>query len=161
LILTTDCSAVPSAETSGSGSGGGAASSSGASGMSSGSSPGGNCGKMGGMRGLTMQKVMVGGASRTYLTYLPQSLSPATLAPLVYVFHGATMSGQQMHDITQYSELADKEGIAVVFPDGEGGPGSLAPWNVEKPGQVVCGAGQFVSAQGDDFGFIDAMKATV
>jgi polyhydroxybutyrate depolymerase len=116
---------------------------------------------MAGMRGLTMQKAMVGGLSRTYLMYLPQTLRPATPAPLVYVFHGATMSGQQMYDITQYATLADTEGIAIVFPDGEAGPGSLAPWNVENSGQTVCGAGQFVVATGDDFGFMDAMKATV
>jgi polyhydroxybutyrate depolymerase len=66
-----------------------------------------------------------------------------------------------MHDITQYETLADSEGIAVVFPDGEAGPGSIAPWNVENPGQTVCGAGQFATATGDDFGFMDAMKTTV
>jgi polyhydroxybutyrate depolymerase len=154
-----------------SGSGGGVASSSssggGASGTSSGSSStssssgGADCGLMGGMRGLTMQTVMVGAASRSYLMYLPESLSPATLAPFLYVFHGSTMSGQQMHDITQYAALADKEGIAVVFPDGNGGPGSFAPWNVAEPGQSVCGFGQFAVGNGDDFGFMDAMKAVV
>jgi polyhydroxybutyrate depolymerase len=92
--------------------------------------------------------------------YLPQSLDPATRVPLVYVFHGATMSGQEMYDVTQYAAIADREGIALVFPDGEGGPGSLAPWNVENPGETVCGAGQFVTARGDDFGFMDSMKST-
>jgi polyhydroxybutyrate depolymerase len=108
-----------------------------------------------------MQTVMVGGTARTYLMYLPQSLSPATPAPFLYVFHGAAMSGQQMHDITQYSTMADSEGIAIVFPDGEGGPGTLTPWNVENSGQTVCGVGQLVTAAGDDFGFMDAMKAAV
>ncbi len=126
------------------------------------SNEGGRCAPaMTGMRGLTMQTAMVGGMARTYLMYLPPSLDPGTPAPLVFVFHGSTMTGQQMHDITQYANLADRESFAVVFPDGEGAPIYLAPWNVENPGQTVCGSGQLINATGDDFGFMDAMKATV
>lgn len=114
-----------------------------------------------GMRGMTTQTATVGGTARTYLMYLPQSLSPATPAPFVYVFHGAGMSGQEIYSITDYAALAEREGTAVVFPDGEGGSGLFAPWNVKEPGQSVCGPGNLVSASGDDFGFIDAMKANV
>src|SRR6516165_6924691 len=80
------------------------ASSSSSSGSSSGSS-GGNCGMSSGMRGLTMQTAKVGSANRTYLMYLPKSLSPTRPAAFVYVFHGHTMSGQEMYDITGYSAL--------------------------------------------------------
>jgi polyhydroxybutyrate depolymerase len=49
-----------------------------------------------------------------------------------------------------------------VYPDGEGGPDSLAsPWNVKNTGQTVCGNGNLASATGDDFAFMDAMKADV
>jgi polyhydroxybutyrate depolymerase len=114
------------------------------------------------MRGLTQRSLTVAGLKRTYLIYLPQSLDPAVPVPFVYVFHGYTMSGQEMHDITQYAVLADKEGFGVAFPDGEGGPGSLsAPWNIENSGQTVCGLGQEEVATGDDFAFMDAMKLDV
>jgi polyhydroxybutyrate depolymerase len=114
------------------------------------------------MRGLTMQTTKVGSVNRTYLMYLPKSLSATKPAPFVYVFHGHTMSGQSMVDITQYSALADTEGIAVVFPDGDSGPNSEGgTWNVENPGQTVCGAGQYFVGNADDFGFMDAMKAAV
>lgn len=120
------------------------------------------CGTRTGKRGLTPRTLTAGGLSRTYLAYVPANLDPATPVPLVYVFHGFTMSGQEMHDITHYADLADSEGFAVVFPDGQGGPLSLAaPWNVENPGQTVCGAGQVENATGDDNAFIDAMKADV
>jgi polyhydroxybutyrate depolymerase len=119
------------------------------------------CGMRTGMRGVTQRTVMVGSAARTYLVYLPAS-GAATAMPFVFVFHGYTMSGQEMYDLTQYAALADSEGIALAFPDGEGGPDSLdSPWNVENPGQVVCGAGQDVSATGDDFAFMDAIRADV
>ncbi len=122
----------------------------------------GSCGTRSGMRGLTMRSVMVGSVKRTYIAYLPAKLSASTAVPFVYVFHGFTESGQDMVNITGYTALADTEGIAVVFPDGEGGPGSfLPPWNIENTGQVVCGAGQFEAAKGDDFGFMDAMRADV
>ena len=104
---------------------------------------------------------MVGGVNRTYVVYLPAMLDPSQPVPLVFVFHGYTMSGMAMHDITGYAPLADSEGFGVVFPDGEGGPNSLgAPWNV---GMNVCPSwlGTPPEATGDDFGFIDAMRGDV
>lgn len=119
------------------------------------------CGSRSGMRGATSRTLTVAGLTRTYIVYLPAT-SPTTPLPFVFVFHGYTMSGQEMLDITQYQALADSQGIGLAFPDGEGGPDSLAaPWNVENPGQSVCGAGQLEEATGDDFAFIDAMKADV
>jgi polyhydroxybutyrate depolymerase len=120
------------------------------------------CGTRTGMRGMTNRTLMVAGLTRTYIIYLPASFDPTTPIPFVFVFHGYTMSGQSMVDITQYQALADSQGIGLAFPDGEGGPNSLAaPWNVENPGQSVCGDGQLESASGNDFAFIDAMKADV
>jgi polyhydroxybutyrate depolymerase len=123
---------------------------------------GGACGTRSGMRSLTNRSVAVSGANRTYLIYLPPSLQPTTPIPFVFVFHGATMSGQQMHDITQYTALADTEGFGLAFPDGQNGPGSLMPWNVSNAGQTVCGLGNSVNnANAVDFAFVDAMKADV
>jgi polyhydroxybutyrate depolymerase len=120
------------------------------------------CGSRTGMRGLTSRSVVVGGKARTYLIYLPSSFDPTTPIPFVFVFHGFTMSGLGMYDITRYAALADAEGIGVAFPDGEGGPDSLAaPWNITNPGQTVCGNGELATTTGDDFGFIDAMKVDV
>ena len=120
------------------------------------------CATRTGMRGMTSRTVMVDGVARTYIVYLPSAASAAAPMPFVFVFHGYTMSGQEMYDLTQYTALADSEGIALVFPDGEGGPDSLdAPWNVENPGQTVCGYGQDATASGDDFAFMDAMRADI
>ena len=83
------------------------------------SSDSGSCGTRTSMRGKTSRTVKVGTASRTYIAYLPPKFSPTKPLPFVYVFHGATMTGAQMYDITQYATLADSEGIAVVFPDGQ------------------------------------------
>jgi polyhydroxybutyrate depolymerase len=120
----------------------------------------GPCGVRTNNRGLTHRMMTLGGLNRTYLVYLPD-VDAKTPIPFVGVFHGYTMSGQNMYDATEYAKLADTEHIALVFPDGEAGPSSLgAPWNV---GTNLCPsvAGPPPSATGDDFAFLDAMKADV
>lgn len=169
-------SGASSASSSGGASGGsGASSSSGASGSggdggdSTGSSGGsGDCGTRTGMRGQTTRTLMVAGTSRTYVAYLPQSASATTALPFVYVFHGASQDGLDLFTMTQYSTLADSDGIAVVFPDGQGvssitGVGALNPWNVSDNGAAVCGAGDLAnnSTGSVDFAFMDAIKADV
>ncbi len=111
---------------------------------------------------------MVNGTARTYIAYLPQSLEASTTAPFVFVFHGAGMNGSEMYDITQYAALADSEGIAVAFLDGQntsssGGQTTLDPWNVSDNGAQVCGAGNFANngTASVDFAFMDAIKADI
>jgi poly(3-hydroxybutyrate) depolymerase len=119
------------------------------------------CGQRTGMRGPTNRALHVAGLDRTYIVYLPASGDPATPAPLVFVHHGFTMSGQNMYDITGYTQIADAEHVALAFPDGQGGPSSLnAPWNV---GTNICPAyaSSPPAATGDDFAFLDAMKADI
>ncbi len=119
----------------------------------------GPCGVRAGQRGLSSRSMTVAGLNRTYLVYLPPPLDPRSPIPLVFVLHGYTMSGQDMYNATSYAALADNEGIAVVFPDGESGPNSLgAPWNV---GTGVCPPGDLNEASGDDFDFLSAMQADV
>ena len=121
----------------------------------------GPCGMRSGMRGKTSRSMMVAGLARTYIVYLPANDDPSTPVPLVFVHHGYTMSGENMYDITGYPALADTEHIALAFPDGEAGPNSLgAPWNV---GTNVCPSttGPPPLGTGDDFAFLDAMKADI
>lgn len=121
----------------------------------------GPCGVRGGMRGLSSRELAIDGKQRTYLVHLPASADPKAPLPLVFVHHGYTMSGRIMFDVTGFAALADAEGIAVVFPDGQGGPDTLeAPWNV---GTGLCPSffGPPPVATGDDFAFLDEMTADV
>ncbi|MDX2090918.1 MAG: PHB depolymerase family esterase [Kofleriaceae bacterium] len=117
------------------------------------------CGIRSDRRGKTTRTIQAGGLERRYHVYLPASASATMPMPLVYVHHGYTMSGDQMFDITRYARLADAEGIAVAFPDGQGGTLG-APWNV---GEGVCGstAGVVPIAEGDDFAMLDAIRADI
>jgi polyhydroxybutyrate depolymerase len=122
---------------------------------------GGACGARVGMRGMTSRSLHVAGLDRTYIVYMPPSDDPAQPVPLVVVYHGWTMSGQDMVDVTGYTQLADSEHVALAFPNGQTGPNSTgAPWNV---GTNVCSsiAGPPPVATGDDFAFLDAMKTDI
>jgi polyhydroxybutyrate depolymerase len=116
------------------------------------------------MRGKVSRSLVVGAGMRTFISYLPAGLNPSTPVPLVYVFHGANQSGQGLYDMTEYAKLADQEGIAVVFPDGQGtssatGQGSITPWNVSD-GPATCGVGTLANnPNAVDFAFVDAMRA--
>jgi poly(3-hydroxybutyrate) depolymerase len=61
-----------------------------------------------------------------------------------------------LFDITQLSAIADSDGVAMVFPDGQSG----SPWNVSDNGAAICGLGAAVNnANAIDFAFMDAMMA--
>jgi polyhydroxybutyrate depolymerase len=133
-----------------------------------GAASGGSCGTRTTMRGKTSRTLTVDGTQRTYIAYLPQSASATAPAPLVFVFHGAAMDGAEMYEITEYSTIADSDGVAVVFLDGQNtnsntGATSLSPWNVSDDGAAVCGDGDLVNnpTTGVDFAFMDAVKADI
>lgn len=121
----------------------------------------GPCGVRSGQRGKTTRTLHVAGLDRTYVVYLPTTIEASTAIPLVFVHHGYTMSGDTMFRVTGYPRLADREHIALAFPDGQAGPDSLsAPWNV---GDKVCPSygGPPPVATGDDFALLDAIKADI
>jgi poly(3-hydroxybutyrate) depolymerase len=107
-----------------------------------------------GAPGTHQRMVTVGGFPRTFKLHVPADLDPNTPAPVLLVFHGFTMSGQLMEDITGFDAVADAEKFVVAYPDG----GAGAPWNV---GQNICGVGAAVAGIDDDFGFVDAMLAQI
>lgn len=60
------------------------------------------------------------GLKRTYLVYLPSSVSKTTPVPLVLALHGKGGNGKSMELLTRkgFNKLADKKGFIVVYPDG-------------------------------------------
>ena len=59
-----------------------------------------------------------GGLKRSYQLHLPPTASRLKPMPLVVVFHGWPMTGDQMSRITHLSTVADAHGFAVLFPNG-------------------------------------------
>lgn len=73
------------------------------------------------LRAQTVQRaLMVGTVERTYLLHVPSSLPRDGSAALILAFHGRGGDGTGMERLTGFSELADRAGFAVAYPDGLG-----------------------------------------
>lgn len=72
------------------------------------------------------QDVAAGGPDRWFLLTVPPNHDGKTPLPLVFDFHGL-MEGAQVHSaMTGFSDLANREGFVVAFPNGTGNP---VHWN--------------------------------
>ena len=88
------------------------------------------------------------GYERTYRVHVPAGYREDEPTPLVVVLHGAFSTSAEMEKHTGFSTLADREGFAVVYPDGIGILGFLQHWNAGH----CCGK---AAADGvDDVGFV-------
>lgn len=93
-----------------------------------------------------------GGQERTYILHLPPGHDRSVPVPLVIALHGGGGNGGKMVRLTQggFDRLADKEGFAVVYPDGIG-----RNWNDGRSGAET---GYDTHLEGtDDVGFISAL----
>jgi len=64
------------------------------------------------------KEIEVGNRKRTFLLHVPPSLPKDKPAALVMVFHGGGGTGAGTERLTRFSDLADREGFLVVYPDG-------------------------------------------
>lgn len=70
------------------------------------------------------------GATREYVLYVPGSYDGTKPVPLVISLHGAALGGAAHREISQWDEVADREGLIVVYPSGLGGRGPRA-WRAD------------------------------
>ena len=60
--------------------------------------------------------IIVGGIARTYHVHLPPRQTVAT--PMLLALHGGSGTGAGVSALTHLNDLADREGVLVVYPDG-------------------------------------------
>ena len=58
------------------------------------------------------------GNERTFIIHLPKDYNPSESYPLVFNFHGLTVTAAIQQNYTGMDSLADDEGFIVVYPDG-------------------------------------------
>jgi poly(3-hydroxybutyrate) depolymerase len=108
-------------------------------------------GKPGALRGKIQASVEVDRAMRTFVYYAPASLDANKPAPVVLLPHGYSMTGESAYTQSGFNEIADREKLVVIFPNGSGSH----PWNA---GPDISGFGsQFNNLAANDQGFIDAI----
>jgi polyhydroxybutyrate depolymerase len=66
--------------------------------------------------GVNSRTVELDGIDRHYVVYVPPDL-PAR-APVVFMFHGSSGTGEQFLHTSGWREQADREGLIAVFPTG-------------------------------------------
>lgn len=102
------------------------------------------------------------GRTREYRLFLPSALSAAGTAPLeplplVIALHGGVGSGEQFARNSGFDELAEREQVIIVYPDGTGFAGSeaLRTWNAGG----CCGPAMKNNV--DDVGFVRQLIETI
>jgi polyhydroxybutyrate depolymerase len=75
------------------------------------------------------------GVKREYLLYVPKSYDRSTPTPLIISLHGAGLWGASQRDISRWNDVADREGLIVVYPSGTGGRG-LRVWHADESSRV-------------------------
>jgi len=91
------------------------------------------------------------GLDRSYLLHRPKAAAPL---PLVVMLHGAGGSADFAAEETGWSELADAEGFAVVYPEGLPARRGKAPKFLTNPQEWNDGSGR---GRQDDGGFLNAL----
>ena len=85
------------------------------------------------------------GMERSYLLHIPYDFNSEQSTPVVLIFHGFGLSGEEMVRITGFNEQANATGFVAVYPNGSG---SRPAWN----GGDCCG--EAAANQIDDVGFV-------
>lgn len=68
--------------------------------------------------GITERSLDYAGVKRTYRLHLPKGFTQGRPLPLVIVLHGMTATGAITERLARFSNVADKQGFVVVYPDG-------------------------------------------
>ncbi|MGB5814391.1 MAG: PHB depolymerase family esterase [Thermoanaerobaculia bacterium] len=95
-----------------------------------------------------LMNVRVGGFRRSYLVHVPEGYDGTATLPLVVVLHGAFSTASKMEKQTGFSQLADREGFLVAYPNGIGLFSLLRHWNSGH----CCGRARKKAI--DDVGFV-------
>jgi polyhydroxybutyrate depolymerase len=105
--------------------------------------------------GETIHTLNHDGRERSYITYMPASVNREEPIPLVFVLHGGTGNAQSAIRMSSFNEIADRNGIIAVYPNGTGrlSDDKLLTWN----GGACCGYAQEENV--DDVGFMRAIAA--
>jgi polyhydroxybutyrate depolymerase len=91
------------------------------------------------------------GFHRSYLIHIPKNYNRADTPPLVVALHGVFSTADEMEAETGFSDLADREGFLVVYPNGITLFGWFQHWNAGH----CCG--RAMRDKVDDVGFISTV----
>jgi len=109
-----------------------------------------SCSGKTGMIGDRTVMLTVSGKQRTFDLHVPPGYDATKSTPLVFLFHGYTMTPAQIESATHFAATADARGLIVAFPTGIG----------ESFNAGDC-CGQAVTDMVDDVAFTRAMITSI
>ena len=107
--------------------------------------------------------IEAGGACWSYHVHVPPQYDGETPRPMILTLHGSGGSGMGFLEDAGWDELADREGVIVVAPDGQPMRPSAAPSRLSNPRLWDSGQHGRDRPRGalDDLAFFDALLAEV
>ena len=100
--------------------------------------------------GLASYNIQHNGLTRQYLLYIPPSIQSRTNLPAIFNFHGYSGQADQFFSSTNLIDIADSNGVVLVYPQGALLNGGDSHWNA-----APMNSNSFLNKSDvDDIGFI-------
>ena len=95
------------------------------------------------------------GLNREYLLYIPPNIDNRENLPIIFNFHGYQGQAEQFFNQTDLVEIADNNGVVLVYPQGSDLPVGASHWNAAPSNSSST---SFVNKSStDDIGFFKAL----
>ena len=95
------------------------------------------------------------GLNREYLLYIPPNIDNRENLPVIFNFHGYQGQAEQFFNQTDLVEIADNNGVVLVYPQGSNLPVGASHWNAAPSSSSST---SFVNKSStDDIGFFKAL----
>jgi polyhydroxybutyrate depolymerase len=91
------------------------------------------------------ESISSGGLLRMYRLHIPRGYQSQREYPLLLSLHGNASSAQQQEQRTGFSQLADRGGFIVVYPQGTPGPNGRLGWSSGGPGHPTLDDTRFIA----------------
>ena len=107
------------------------------------------------LEGLSSYNIQHGGLNREYLLYIPPNIESRTNLPVIFNFHGYQGQADDFFNWTNLVNIADENGVVLVYPQGALLPGGASHWNA-APGNSNLQS--FINKSNvDDLGFFNLL----
>ena len=95
------------------------------------------------------------GLNREYLLYIPPNIDNRENLPVIFNFHGYQGQAEQFFNQTDLVEIADNNGVVLVYPQGSDLPVGASHWNAAPSSSSST---SFVNkSSSDDIGFFKVL----
>ena len=105
--------------------------------------------------GVSVNFIEHSGLNREYVLYIPPNIDNRENLPVIFNFHGYQGQAEQFFNQTDLVEIADNNGVVLVYPQGSDLPVGASHWNAAPSSSSST---SFVNkSSSDDIGFFKVL----